>query len=791
MITLLISVLSGVIFILFAVLFSMLTKRKVQKMEKQNENETITVDDIENNLFDRKKALSDIIVPDGVSPDPYSYMTIDDAGHTVYIRCFTINTLPKTTKFATTFRPIFSFPHVHSSVFIMPEVRDKTKKKLDKHITMLDGEQIGAIKKRDRNRYRSLQGQLNDAETWVSKIEEGYDKFYKVQFLFVLEEDSLQKLNTASDSFYATCKNSSIDINATYACHPEAFLSGAPYGQPYGQPIVQTKGKKVQIALENKAPLKVHYMSRGAVADVFNHIKSDFRHKNGVPLGRTFDNRPVFFDPFDQTHQNGYGMIIAGTTGCGKTTLVKLLAKRLHNTHNNGSGGGYRFVSIDSQRRGNRGEYSSLADDLNGVCHQIKHNSSFIINFCEVSDQLEYDELTKTEYRALHLAERESVIVTNLLMLVQGTKKDMDFVMGVQMESILSDIVSECFDDLGIFDGDVESLYTLSDGVDESGNIVKKRVKKKLPTISMIYKKTMKYSKKADEDHKRTFGVLLDSLKKNVHFIAYVDLGDRYQFLDRESYEDAVQKKKKNVTIDGQQYPVQYIQGKMDYFDGQSTFEFSRDCACTNLDISGLPENERPMARQVCMSFVTEEFSKNNSMNFSQKDSDKLVIILDECNDNYKYQFMRKSIDEAYRQNRKRNVSTWILQQALSDGSQYDDLKGVWDNTAVMLLFKQPENDREFLKKRTKLNETQISDVITIGIPPQLPDDPDEAMEEMNRHIGECCLIDGAKTVFFKVDVLKESELELIASNKQTLNEIYQKQRLANQNKQGAAQAGA
>ena len=770
MMILIIAVLIVLLFFLIVVFFLMLLARNIRnKREKEKEIREYGAGEIEADIVNRKQALMDVIACDGINPNPYPYMVLNDTGVNVYVRCFTVESLPKTLKFATTFRPLINYRHIDTSIFIMPESEDKTRKKLDRHITVLDGEQSTAYKNKDRNRIRSLQGQISDTESWVSRIEEGYDKFFRVQFLFVMKSTSLKDLNVQSEDFYHIAKKASIGISATYACHPEAFISGAPYAMPLGGTKFNRGGGKVSVRLGNKVPLKFHYLSRGAVADLFHHVSSDFRHQSGVPLGRTFDMKPVLFDPFAETHMNGYGMIIAGKTGSGKTTAIKAMAKRLQNTT-----GRYRFAIIDSQKRGNRGEYSSLADDLNGVCHQLKHNSSFIINLCEVSDQLEYDEMLKTEYKALHLAERKSVISDNLMMIVQGNKADAEFSLNTYMERVLKDTIDECFDEMGIYDGQPETLYEMKEVLDDTGAFVEKKVKKELPTISMIYKKLLVKHHLSDR-HEEAIGLILDSLKDYVRMIAYVEVDGDYHFIDEKQYVALEATGQKPMyQIGDKSYPITVIRGGKNYFDGQSTVEFNSDCACTNFDISGLPDGERPTARQVVMSFITEEFSKNNSMNFNSKTSDKLVVILDECHENYPFQFMRRSIDNAYRTQRKRHCSTWISQQALSDGSQYDEIsQGVIANTAIMFLFKQPTSDKAFLAEHTPLNDRQIDDVVMIGMPKNLSEDPEEAKKEVKNHIGECCLIDGGKVTFMKFDVLVNSETELIASNKSTLDELY------------------
>ena len=41
-----------------------------------------------------------VVAPDGINPNPMSYTIIHDAGHDIYVRSFTIDTLPKRTVFA-------------------------------------------------------------------------------------------------------------------------------------------------------------------------------------------------------------------------------------------------------------------------------------------------------------------------------------------------------------------------------------------------------------------------------------------------------------------------------------------------------------------------------------------------------------------------------------------------------------------------------------------------------------------------------------------------------------------
>ena len=102
--------------------------------------------------------------------------------------------------------------------------------------------------------------------------------------------------------------------------------------------------------------LKRHTMDKLSVASIFNHTQDNFFQENGIIIGRNMSTgMPVAFDVYDTKH-NGYNIVFAGMTGTGKSACMEIMASR-YITKN-----GYRFVCIDSQAKGNRGEYAMLAD---------------------------------------------------------------------------------------------------------------------------------------------------------------------------------------------------------------------------------------------------------------------------------------------------------------------------------------------------------------------------------------------------------------------------------------------
>ena len=80
-------------------------------------------------------------------------------------------------------------------------------------------------------------------------------------------------------------------------------------------------------------------------------------------------------------------MVFAGMTGTGKSACMKILASR-YITKN-----GYRFVCIDSQSKGNRGEYAMLTDIMCGTNFEIKSNAGNIMNIFDLDKEEEWSEL--------------------------------------------------------------------------------------------------------------------------------------------------------------------------------------------------------------------------------------------------------------------------------------------------------------------------------------------------------------------------------------------------------------
>ena len=131
---------------------------------------------------------------------------------------------------------------------------------------------------------------------------------------------------------------------------------------------------------------------------------------------------------------------------------MKILASRYISKN------GYRFVAIDSQARGNRGEYAMMADVQCGINYQIKVGSDIILNPFEVREEEEWSEMDG-DYMVLKLKDKVEDARSSLMIMVQGNKGAADFELTTYLERVITDIIVELYEERGIIDGQVDSLF--------------------------------------------------------------------------------------------------------------------------------------------------------------------------------------------------------------------------------------------------------------------------------------------------------------------------------------------
>lgn len=677
-----------------------------------------------------------IAVPDGINPNPLSYTVIHDAGHEIYVRSFTVDSLPKRTVFASTFPALFNFDRATSSVFIEPITEGRASHLLDGRIVEIETNIITAEKNADRNQVRKLNAKLKDAEAWAQCIETGDNSLYHVYFLFSIMAESLEKLNRRTDAFRNLAKEKQITISCCYSLQAEAYLSGMPLMKRFN----------AQTGPIRACGLKKHTLDKLSLASIFNHTQDSFFHENGIIIGRNMSTgMPIAFDVYDRNH-NGYNIVFAGMTGTGKSACMKILASR-YITKN-----GYRFVCIDSQAKGNRGEYAMLADMMCGTNYEIKSNTGNIMNIFDIDKEEEWSEIHGT-YEVLRLQDKIANAKADLMTLIQGDKEPAEFSLVTHIERIVTDIITELYEEKKIYDNVVDSLYEngkgLKDGVLTSG-----KVKKKMPVLTDFYKKALQKNKNNTiSEHNRAYRIILDSLKDRVRELYYCE--NCMKFYTREEYAKADGNCSCNTKI-------LKIKGSKAYYDGQSTIKIKENESFTNIDISQLPESERPKARQITLSFLNEQFIKTNATN--PKKTQCLGVIVDEVHQNFNIPSAVASLDYVARTSRKRLVSLWTSTQALKDYDCCRETEALLKQAAAKFVFKQAHSDRKWVQNALNLTNGQMERILELGGDPQ---------DDASNRKGEVCIVDNGKIGFCKIDYLQSAEAVFVETDPRIIQKMY------------------
>ena len=499
----------------------------------------------------RVKEVRRIVAPDGVNPNPNSYFVLNDGGTDVYIRSFTVELLPKWTVFAVTFPALFNFDRVTVSVFIDPVPEGKATSMLDRRVVDIETNMVSAEKNYNRNELRKLHVKLQETEEWARKIETNSNRFYKVYFLFSLRERSLEQLNYLTDTFRNLAKEKGIALSCCYGLQPEVYMSNMPL--------------------------------------------------NGI-LGRNMSTwKPVAFDCYDGSH-NGYNITFSGMTGTGKSATMKILASRYISKNH------YRFACVDSQAKGDRGEYSMLCEMQCGTNYQIKAGTKHVINPFEIDPEEEWNEL-EGDYQVLKLQDKIEEAMNTLMILIQGIKEKMNFESATYIERILVDVIEELYQDIGVYDNDVDSLYEDGQGIVD-GVLTSGRVKKKLPTITDLYKKLLLRNKhNQTKEYVSIYRIMLDSLRDRVRELYYCP--SCLHFYTRQEYENL----DPDHHCDCKKGSVLKLKGIKNYYDGQSTITIRSDARFTNIDISQLSQQEKDKARLIALTYIKTRFINKNAVN--------------------------------------------------------------------------------------------------------------------------------------------------------------------------------
>ena len=700
----------------------------------------------ENSLFgESRKSVKELIVCDGVDPNNNGYLVLNDSGQDIYVMCLYIEKNKRKNDFAVTYEKLMNTKGVTTSIYIEPMRDGKAVRTMDKRVLILDSEQQGAAKDGDRNRYRKLGSKLRDTEKYADDVESGNNSLYEVSFIFVLWNTSLEQLMIDVNEFHNTALNSgNIELCSCYSTHPEAFLSAAPMNRLY----------KSEAGIVKTCCVKKHVMDTYSLSCIFNHTRSDFYHENGIIAGRNMSTgRPATFDCYDKMFDS-YGVVVSGSTGTGKSATIKMYFTRYADF-------GVKIASIDFEKVGSRGEYSRACEAVGGQNFVIKVGSEYTINLFELDTQLEYDESTDTEYEDLNVMDKVSDLVNIIYTMATYGKNKPSYETEVYFEEIIRKIVMELYEERGIHDHDVASLF-------EPAQLYGGRVKKKLPVITDFYKKLLLEQKRNSDSLKdQAYSLLRSAMQPYVKYAAYTV--DTLKFFPKE---EADLMKRNDIgqviyqDVEGNDHVVEVVVGTRSFFDGQSTIHVDLETPWINIDISQMIDADRPIAEAIAANYLNENFVKKNSSN--PRKAKKRIIMIDECHKMFPYEHLRLFLADLYRTARKRLISPWVCTQALHDFHGFAETEAILEQTSIMLLLKQEPNHEEYIKKVTRMTDAQIKMLMELGGNPM-------DKSQGNSRKGELCMIMKGHAAFIKVDYLMDSEFDAVETDMLKIQEMHSK----------------
>ncbi len=691
-----------------------------------------------------------MIAANGIDPLPNSYMVINDCGKDVYVRSFTISRLPKLTSFAETFAELMDFPNCVSSFFVEPISEQEMGQKLNKQITILDSEASGAAG--SPNRLRQLKDQFIETTEWARENETGHNKFFNAGFLFSLYATSIPELNNISDTFRSLASKKTIEISSCYAAQAEAYLANAPMNKVH---IVK--------GVMDADCIKYFMMDKRSVSTVYNYTQTTFTHKTGIPLGYDiFTARPFVYDIYNHL---SFISILYGGMGSGKSATVKMIVARTAPL-------GYRFAAVDSQtlKGTNGGEYNPICRMLNGTVFQLSPDSENVLNLFDVAPS---KKLVRTEMMGgyekdtLDLDGKVSLLVDNLLTIIQQTKTIEDAEKFVALSKILKDACLEVYGDKGIINKDADSLYEEDMS---SGDITSGRKRKLLPTLTDFYKKIL-WKKKINEESSLAsmYDLILNGLSDYVNPIYYMK--DSLIYISEDEYNSIMPDAngvRKIMNANKQLEEVVAVVGTATYFDGQSTLDWEVKSPFINIDISQLKEGiKKEVARQVSLSWLNECVINKNSEDLHS--ADKLLIIFDEAHESFVYKYARVAIERIVRTARKRNVGMLILTQTVSEFDAYEETKRIRDLASIHFIFPQPSAEKVKLKEVFAFTDSQINVITNV-----MRGDKKNEGEEERKSSGKVCVYDAEvlKCSFIQVAYFKGTERSVVETKAEELEKI-------------------
>lgn len=208
---------------------------------------------------------------------------------------------------------------------------------------------------------------------------------------------------------------------------------------------------------------------------------------------------------------------------------------------------------------------------------------------------------------------------------------------------------------------------------------------------------------------------------------------------------------------------------------GQSTIKVDLDTPAINIDVSQLPENDRPLGLVIASNYLNENIIKKNSAN--PKKLRKRAILLDEAHRTFPYPELRRFWSDLYRSARKRYIAPICCTQSLEDFRLYDETKEIVKQSPMIFLLRQDAVDKDYIRETTQMSPGQMDRLFRLG---GATEDGGAAEK------GQVCLVINKRAIFVQIDYLKETEMDVVETDQQKIFENVRRRRKKRENEKKA-----
>lgn len=605
------------------------------KVKSKDGSLNLLNDNVASTFEKNERTLKDLLSTEYDFSNP-KMMTIGDNLHA---KNMYLAFLPNAVNFASSFHSLYNFGDIDTSIYINPIDSETAKAELSKLRTNLSVEYLtsgGSL-----NRMDDMQSKVEEARRLREEVRDGLNKLYDVSIISTIYNKEERELNNNADRLRELMGQTDIGIRNGSYFQEELFFSNKP--------------------LCSDEFNITHTFDKRSLACVYPFTSNNISHENGTMIGINMDNsRPVFYDNFDISLAN-YNIFMFAQSGQGKSATTKLLAARTSTIDN------IQNIAIDIEP-----EYKEIAEALGGVNITLEAKGDTVINFFDVTVDVEKDEITGKIIEEVNIDEKINS-VTNLIMVLArgyvGSNKYYDDI----TRTIIRNNVASLYAKLGIT-STPSSLYEYKES-----DIATSRVKKPMPTLSLWYEK------------------LLDDAKENENnetFKPYYD----YLIMVMSNF-------------------VKNKNGGLTCFDGQtsSNVKLGYDIPFINFDLSKLNEDtELPLAQYVISDFIWEQMIKRNVVKDGEKPH-KIRFILDEAWRVIKYKEALDFLVKMARRARKKNTSTMVITQQF-DEFYKEDTSAIIKQSFTKFFLRPDHTEVDKIKEVFKLSDGEANFLRTANI---------------------------------------------------------------------------